>query len=105
MSFSDGVIHQCTNPPRHVEDHYDARTKVNWPKDEALAGTTVPHSVRARVELHRAQTEYDLTVLRNRIDCLPTVNNINKELRRRREQLTAELDAWSYLAKVTDRAR
>lgn len=97
----------CTNPPRHIEDHYDALLLLSWPKEpvsppqpEDGPDYVIPHGVRARVELHRAQTAYDLTVLRNRLDTINVVTQESKRLRARREQLTAELDAWAYLSKV-----
>lgn len=67
------------------------------------ADPSIPDSVRTRVRLHAAQTEYDLTVLKNRLDCMPTVTNVSKELRRKREQLIAELEAWQYFAGVAKR--
>lgn len=92
----------CAKLLGHFGDHYSQDLGVTWSRVR-VPEPSLPHSVRTRVELHRAQTEYDLTVLKNRIDCMPTVTMLNKELRRKREQLTAELDAWTYLAKITRR--
>lgn len=97
----------CTNPPRHIEEHYDVKLEVSWPKEpdsppqpEDGPDRVIPHAVRARVELHRAQAAYDLTVLRDRLDTITVSTAEASRLRKRREQLTAERDAWAYLAKV-----
>lgn len=107
MGLSDGVIHGCTNLPGHIEDHWDARTNVSWdkepvspPQPEGGPDHVIPHAVRARVELHRAQTAYDLTVLRDQLDTVTVSTRTSSRMRARREQLTAELDAWTYLSKV-----
>lgn len=80
---------------------------MSWPKEPASPPQSedgpdyvIPHAVRARVELHRAQTAYDLTVLRDRIDTMGAVTGTARGLRKRREQLTAELEAWERLSKV-----
>lgn len=103
-----GLNEICTNPPGHIEDHWNVRTTVSWPKEpvrKPLLDSTIPDSVRTRVDLHRAQAAYDLTVLRARLNTI-TVNTAgSKRLRARREQLTAELDAWSYLARITRQPR
>lgn len=109
-------LDSCKSEKGHAGRHSDPEQGVSWPQDagprtetftlppEPLpADASIPDSVRTRVRLHAAQTEYDLTVLRNRLDCMPTVTMLNKELRRKREQLTAELDAWTYLAGVAKR--
>ena len=94
---------KCTKETAHAGDHHSAGLGETFPLPPGPADPRIPDSVRTRVRLHAAQTEYDLTVLRNRIDCMPTVTNVNKELRRKREQLIAELDAWTYLAGIAKR--
>lgn len=100
----------CAKLLGHFGDHYSQDLGVTWsrvrvpePLHSGTAEPAIPDSVRTRVRLHAAQTEYDLTVLKNRLDCMPTVTNVSKELRLKREQLTAELEAWTYLAKITRR--
>ena len=93
----------CTNPPRHLEEHFDVELDVSWPVEPEQ--TAVPHAVRARVELHRAQTAYDLTLLRDRLNTIAVSTSEASRLRKKREQLTAELDAWTYLVKMTERIR
>lgn len=118
---SERGLASCMLKRGHAGSHSDFAQGAAWPQAKTPEppleqdpdlfesaddpGPTVPHSVRTRVELHRAQTEYDLTVLRNRIDCMATVTSLSKELRRKREQLTAELDAWTYLVQVARDAR
>ena len=99
---------RCTRPSGHPGDHFGTvkgqREAVLEEVPEPLhsePALLVPDSVRTRVRLHAAQTEYDLTVLRNRLECIPTVTQTSKELRRKREQLAAELEAWQYLSKIT----
>lgn len=99
---------QCTNPPGHIEDHFDATLKVSWSNTRGVPApldTTIPDTVRTRVELHRAQVAHDLTVLRARLHTTNVTTQANRTLRARREQLTAELDAWSYLARVAKNPR
>lgn len=97
----------CTAPVRHIEDHYDQMRGQAWPKEpvsppqlEDGPDYVIPDTVRMRVDLHRAQAAYDLTVLRDRINTMGVVTSTARGLRARREQLTAELDAWTYLAKM-----
>lgn len=96
-------LDSCKSEKGHTGRHSDPSQGVSWPQEKAPepADPSIPDSVRTRVRLHAAQTEYDLTVLRNRLDCMPTLTAQGKELRRKREQLTAELDAWQYLSKIT----
>lgn len=97
-----GSVLLCTQRRGHVGGH---QTRDGDGVLHTWHGTppvsSIPDSVRTRVRLHAAQTEYDLTVLKNRIDCMPTVTQLSKELRLKREQLTAELEAWQYLSKIT----
>lgn len=79
---------------------YDAdKEPANPPQPEDGPDHVIPDAVRARVELHRAQTAYDLTVLRAHLDTLTVSSTVSRRLRARREQLTADLDAWTYLAR------
>lgn len=99
---------RCTRPSGHPGDHFGTVKEQREAVLDEIPGPeledpSIPDSVRTRVRLHAAQTEYDLTVLRNRLDCMPTVTNVSKELRRKRELMTAELEAWTYLAKITRR--
>lgn len=99
---------RCTNPPGHIEDHFDATLKVSWTNTRGVPApldTTIPDTVRTRVELHRAQTAHDLMVLRAQLDTITVSTLQSRRLRARREQLTAELDAWSYLARVAKNPR
>ncbi|HEX5705640.1 MAG TPA: hypothetical protein VFX97_20745 [Pyrinomonadaceae bacterium] len=98
----------CTIQPGHDGDHFDLKLDVSWPPEpvsppqpEDGPDYVIPDSVRTRVELHRAQTAYDLTLLRAQLDTSTVSSTVSRRLRARREQLTAELDAWAYLAKVS----
>lgn len=83
----------------------DDRLDLFRPQPEDGPDYVIPDAVRTRVELHRAQTAYDLTVLRAQLDTLTVSSAVSRRLRARREQLTAELDAWAYLAKMAKNPR
>lgn len=95
---------KCSRGKDHVSFHHDTVLDQVWPasppQSEDGPDCVIPNAVRARVELHRAQTAYDLTVLRAKLDTITVNTAESRRLRGRREQLTAELDAWAYLAKI-----
>lgn len=113
---SERGLASCMLKRGHAGSHSDFAQGAAWPQaktPEPLLeqdpdlfepaddpGPTVPHCVRTRVELHRAQTAYDLTILRDRLDTVTVSTAESRRLRKRREQLTAELDAWVYLARM-----
>lgn len=87
----------CKLTARHDGPHDDPDQGLKWPKSPT---GLIPDAVRTRIELHQAQTAYDLTVLRGQLDTVAVSTNMSRRVRARREQLTAELDAWTYLSKV-----
>lgn len=95
-------VAQCTKSRNHQGDHFDVKLDVSFPQPQPDGPSPlIPRSVRTRVELHRAQTAYGLIVLRDRLDTITVSTSEASRLRKRREQLTAELDAWTYLVQVT----
>lgn len=96
----------CKLETGHDGRHSDPSQGASWPQGpvsppqpEDGPDYVIPDAVRTRVELHRAQTAYDLTLLRAQLDTITVSSTVSRRLRARREQLTAELDAWAYLAR------
>lgn len=100
-------LDSCKLTEGHDGRHSDPSQGVSWPRVSPRPGPApaIPRSVRTRVELHRAQTAYDLTILRDRLDTVTVSTSESRRLRARREQLTAELDAWSYRVKIAGSPR
>ena len=66
----------------------------------------MPGLVRAQVQVHLAQTLLKLEGVRAELDRTTTSTGRSRVLHGLRTQLTAQLDAWEYLAEVIEeRAR
>lgn len=57
----------------------------------------IPDSVRSMIRLHAANTDVKITKITDELDRTPVVTSRSRMLRRYREQLVAELEAWAYL--------
>lgn len=62
----------------------------------------MPGLVRAQVQVHLAQTLLKLEGVRAELDRTTTSAGRSRVLRGLRTQLTAQLDAWEYLAMMTE---
>lgn len=66
----------------------------------------MPGLVRAQVQLHVATTQLELETVRAELDRSPLSMARSRVLRGLRDQLTAQLEAWEYLAeRIEERAR
>ena len=62
----------------------------------------MPGLVRAQVQVHLAQTLLQLEKVRAELDRTTTSTGRSRVLRGLRTQLTAQLDAWEYLAMMAE---
>lgn len=62
----------------------------------------MPGLVRVQVEIHLAQTRLQLERVRAELDRTTTSTGRSRVLRGLRTELTAQLDAWEYLAMMTE---
>lgn len=57
----------------------------------------IPDAVRSMIRLHAANTDVKIVKITDELDRTPVVTSRSRMLRRYREQLVQELDAWNYL--------
>lgn len=62
----------------------------------------IPGLVRAQLKVHTADTLLALERVRAELDRTTTATARSRVLRGLREQLTAQLDAWEYLAMMAE---
>lgn len=65
----------------------------------------IPDSVRSMIRLHAANTDVKIVKITNELDRTPVITSRSRMLRRYREQLVQELDAWNYLLGIEQLVR
>lgn len=65
-----------------------------------MSEKTIPDLILATVRMHAAKTEMDLVRVKDELDRTTVSTARSRVLRGLREQLTAQAEAWAYLAVV-----
>lgn len=105
-----GIIAQCDGPAGHGGVHHNQEHHRGWdltglPPARPSMSDKIPDSVRSMIRLHAANTDVKIVKITNELDRTPVVTSRSRMLRRYREQLAAELEAWTYLSDIAQIVR